>query len=127
MDDKTQNNTDCTNRKRKKSFWSDGLSIDETKMSSLIICLLAGMIYAGTAYLIKGDVSANLADIIIALIYSVASINVAGSLDNLITNRSQIRMKKMEFDHQLDMQEMNNSANNRSRSVNNYNDDYIDI
>ena len=108
-----------SSRNKKKSFWDDGLSIDETKISCLILCLLAGMVYVGIAYMINGDVSTNLADIIIALIYAVASINVASSLDNLINNRNQIKLKQMEYDHEIDMQELNNSSTS--------NDDYIDI
>ena len=108
-----------SNRKKSKSFWDDGLSIDETKISSLIICLLAGMIYVGVAYTMNGDISSNLADIIMALIYAVASINVAGSLDKLMNSRNDMKMKQMQYEHELEMKELDTTTKT--------NDDYIDI
>lgn len=62
------------------NFWKDGLSIDETKTSTLIILLIICILFALTFYVIVGDVTPNLVNIITALIYSVAGVNVAQSL-----------------------------------------------
>lgn len=114
--------------KKPKNFWSDGLSIDESKVSCLIICLIFGMIFVGYSYLKFQDISNNLADIIIALIYGVTGINVASSLDSLMSNRQQTKMKQMEMEHELEMQEkVNSNSSNNTSGNNSSSDEYIDI
>ena len=69
-------------------FWKNGLSIDETKTSTLIICLLVCMIFGGINYIIKGDITNNLTAIIQALIYAIAGVNITnGFFNNGIFNK----------------------------------------
>jgi hypothetical protein len=64
-------------------FFEDGLSVDETKMSSLIICLfitLGPLVYL---CVVKQD-TATLLSLAIAIITAIAGINVT----NMITNKT---------------------------------------
>lgn len=63
-------------------FWKNGLSIDETKMSTMIICLLICMAFAGFNYVMKGDITNNLTAIIQSLIYAIAGVNITNSVIN---------------------------------------------
>lgn len=66
----------------KQWFWKDGLSIDETKLSSLILCLFGCMLFGGVSYIHVGDISTNLTTIITALIYAIAGVNITNSVLN---------------------------------------------
>jgi hypothetical protein len=59
------------------SFFRDGLSVDEMKVSTMIICLLMSMGMALWKTFKYGDFSSNLLDLIKALIIAVAAVNVA--------------------------------------------------
>ena len=63
-----------------KMFWKNGLSIDETKTSALIICLFIVIIFACVHYHYMNDISNNLKDVIETLIYSIAGINIIGNV-----------------------------------------------
>ena len=63
-------------------FWQNGLSIDETKLSALILCLFGCLIFGGINYSTIGDISTNLTTIITALIYSIAGVNITNSIVN---------------------------------------------
>lgn len=69
----------------KKWFWQNGLSIDETKLSALILCLIGCLIFGGINYSSIGDISTNLTTIITALIYSIAGVNITNSIVNRIS------------------------------------------
>lgn len=69
-------------------FWKDGLSIDETKMSTLIICLLVCMAFAGINYIANGDITNNLTAIIQALIYAIAGVNISNNLNGIFNKPS---------------------------------------
>ena len=60
----------------RKAFWKNGLSIDETKTSALIICLFIVIIFACVHYHYMNDISNNIKDIIETLIYAIAGINI---------------------------------------------------
>lgn len=69
----------------KKWFWQNGLSIDETKLSALILCLIGCLIFGGVNYSSIGDISTNLTTIITALIYSIAGVNITNSIVNRVS------------------------------------------
>ena len=69
----------------KKWFWQNGLSIDETKLSALILCLIGCLIFGGINYSTIGDISTNLTTIITALIYSIAGVNITNSIVNRVS------------------------------------------
>lgn len=58
-----------------KSFWRDGLSVDETKTSTLMILLLVFSALAVHSYVTTGDFSLNLLNLIGFLIAAVTGIN----------------------------------------------------
>lgn len=58
-----------------KSFFSDGLSVDETRVSVLMLGFVASLIFGGYMYLTTGTISSVWSDIVITLILSVAGIN----------------------------------------------------
>ena len=64
----------------KTRFLLSGLSVDETKLSALILCLLLAIIFGGVAYCLNGDISNNLTAIITTLIYSIAGVNITNSV-----------------------------------------------
>lgn len=80
------------------SFWKNGISIDEAKVSSLIICLLSSIIFAGLIYIKEHDISNNLTDIIQSLILGIAGINIADKAGQIFT-RDEI--KKNDDDNDM--------------------------
>lgn len=72
----------------KKWFWQNGLSIDETKLSALILCLIGCLVFGGINYSTIGDISTNLTTIITALIYSIAGVNITNSIVNRFSTSS---------------------------------------
>ena len=82
---------------KKRGFFLSSLSIDETRLSALILCLLACMIFGGISYVLVGDITANLTNIITALIYSIAGVNITNSVlskfgNNNSETNTQIQM-----------------------------------
>jgi len=67
------------------------ISLEERKVSSLIICLLIGFIYSLYSYHINGDIGDNLLRLVELLIYSVAGLNVANAIGGIMKT-------KIEFD-----------------------------
>ncbi|MGL5676855.1 MAG: hypothetical protein ACRDDX_10610 [Cellulosilyticaceae bacterium] len=61
----------------KKGTLKDTFSINEYKVSALILCLLTCMAFGGYNYIVHGDVTDNLTNIILALITAVAGVNIA--------------------------------------------------
>lgn len=66
------------------NFWKDGLSLDETKVSALVVSLIFCLIFAFGIYLYKGDISTNLVSVINTLIYSIAGVNSVNAVSNII-------------------------------------------
>lgn len=68
------------------NFWKDGLSINETRISALIVGFIISLTYAIYAYHANGDISNNLLEVIKILVISIASINFAGKLSEGLAN-----------------------------------------
>lgn len=66
-------------------FFKDGFSIDETKVSILLVLLVVSVAFALTMYFKQNFIGGNLAGIITALIYSVAGVNTAHALGGAIS------------------------------------------
>lgn len=64
------------------NFLKDGLSIDETKASVLIVLTIVSVVFGLVMYKINGDITDNLVEIIKFLILSIAGVNVANTLTN---------------------------------------------
>lgn len=72
----------------KHSFFLSSLSIDETRLSVLILCLLSCMIFGGVNYILVGDITANLTNIILTLIYAIAGVNITNAVVNTFGNNN---------------------------------------
>jgi len=70
-------------------YLKDFISLEERKVSSLIICLLIGFIYSLYSYHIHGDIGDNLLRLIELLIYSVAGLNVANCIGNIMKTKKE--------------------------------------
>lgn len=65
-----------------QSFWADGLSVNESKVSALIIILIVGTGFAGYQCFVIGDVTAGVVELLKAVIYSIAGINIANDVSS---------------------------------------------
>ena len=75
-------------KKEKRNFWSDGLSINETRFSVLVVMTLSGFGYALFSHYSKGDITENLLELVRVLILSIVGVNVANSVsDSFRTKR----------------------------------------
>ena len=73
----------------RRGFLLSALSIDEARLSILILCLLLTIIFGGVNYVLVGDITANLTNIIITLIYAIAGVNITSSIVNSINNKGE--------------------------------------
>ena len=62
----------------------DGLSIDEAKVSVLILCTLICFIFVLLKYHIDGDVSDNIVLVFQTLVAAVAGVNIANKVTSII-------------------------------------------
>lgn len=62
----------------------DGLSIDEAKVSVLILCTLICFVFVLVKYHIDGDVSDNIVLVFQTLVAAVAGVNIANKVTSLI-------------------------------------------
>jgi uncharacterized membrane protein YfcA len=65
-------------------FLKDGLSIEETKVSSLILIFVFTIGLATYMVLTQGDVPLNLTEIIKILIFAIAGVNVADKINEYL-------------------------------------------
>ena len=79
----------------KHSFFLSSLSIDETRLSVLILCLILSMIFGGVNYVLIGDITANLTNIILTLIYAIAGVNITNAVVNTFGNNNGNRSSEM--------------------------------
>jgi len=67
-----------------KGFWKDGLSVDESKVSVLILAFIITLASCLFSYFTIGHIGDNLTKIITVLIYAVAGVNVADKIKSII-------------------------------------------
>ena len=65
-------------------FLGDGLSVDETKFSVLIILTIIYAIFMIIIYCLKEDISSNLVLIFQTLVAAVAGINIAEAISSKV-------------------------------------------
>lgn len=65
----------------------DGLSIDEAKVSALIICTLADFALVAWCIITQGDISDNHLYLTQTLVAAVAGVNIAGQLAGFIKRK----------------------------------------
>lgn len=74
---------DNTENKQKFSL-KDGLSIDEAKVSALILCTIADFLLIAYCMAVNGDITDNHLILFQTLIAAVAGVNIADKLTSLI-------------------------------------------
>lgn len=60
---------------KKASFWKDGLSVKESKFSIIGVLLITGILYALFSHHSDGDITANLLDLVKALLMAFVGMN----------------------------------------------------
>lgn len=65
----------------------DGLSIDEAKVSALIICTLGDFALVAWCIVVNGDISDNHLYLTQTLVAAVAGVNIAGQLAGFIKRK----------------------------------------
>lgn len=83
---------------RKVHFWVDGLSINESKVSTLIVCLLACISFAGYIYINKGDISNNLTTLTTTLIWGIAGVNIADKISGMVSHNANANNEYNNYD-----------------------------
>lgn len=73
-----------------KTLFSRIFSIEESKVSTMIICLIGTLTFACIVYVQTGEFNPNIANVIIALIAGVAGMNISS---NFNVNASNINQK----------------------------------
>ena len=76
--------------KRLLGFLSDGISVDETKFSVLIVLTIVYAIFILVLYCMKNDISSNLVLVFQTLITAIAGINVAESISSNIGGNNKL-------------------------------------
>lgn len=74
--------------KRKRNFWADGFSIDETRFSMLAVLSVIGFIYALYADAHEG-IGDNLLSLINSVLLSFVGVNVAESVSRAYTTKKR--------------------------------------
>lgn len=65
----------------------DGLSINEAKVSALIILCVLTFLFAFVMYVLDKDITDNLTSIIQTLILVIGGVNLSNSISNIFTKR----------------------------------------
>lgn len=65
----------------------DGLSINEAKVSALIILCVLTFLFAFVMYVLEKDITDNLTSIIQTLIVVIGGVNLSNSISNIFTKR----------------------------------------
>ncbi|WP_444314127.1 hypothetical protein [Megamonas funiformis] len=66
----------------------DGISIEETKVSALIILCVLTFLFAFVMYVLDKDITDNLTSIIQTLILVIGGVNLSNSIASVFTKRS---------------------------------------
>lgn len=70
-----------------------GVSLDEFKVSTLILGLIALLIAALISYFTLGDITANLVSLIETFVFAVAGINAVNGVATIVNN-SKLKVKE---------------------------------
>lgn len=75
--------------KKIKSFFKDAFSLDEARVSSLIIVMFTMMIFFMVMYSMHGDVSMNLSNIFLFVLGCVAGVNSVNSIKDIFVKNTE--------------------------------------
>lgn len=74
--------------KKRKGFWTDGLSVDETRFSTLAFLTIVGFAYALIADY-RGDLGDNLLSLVQAALMAFVGVNVADKVGNVMASKKR--------------------------------------
>lgn len=78
-------------------FLKDGFSIDEMKVSVLVLCLIAVVAIGGYGYISSGDITSNWLTLTEFFIASVAGVNAVGLVSNAYAIKSRNIMNNKSY------------------------------
>lgn len=78
-------------KKKKRSFWADGLSINETKFSVLVVMTVIGFGYSIYSHAATGDITNNLLDLVKFLVISIVGINCANYVTEAFRSKRETK------------------------------------
>jgi hypothetical protein len=84
-----------------KSWFRDGVSMDETRVSSLVLIFVITSLFALGMYYLHGDFSDNLLILGQTLIYSVAGVNVANGIKSAVAEYKKNDNNKGDFSDRI--------------------------
>lgn len=87
--DENQNNTE-QQEQPKNNFFHNVMSVDETRVSLLMVCLVTSLVFGAYMYVVNTDISKTWADIIETFAYCVTGINVAGAVMGGAVGKSKV-------------------------------------
>lgn len=76
-----------------KSWWQNGISIDETKSSILILVFLLASIGSMIAYGFNGDITDNCLDFLKIMVFSIAGVNGITTISNAVKGFNEMKNK----------------------------------
>lgn len=85
------------------NFWKDGISINETKASSLVVGFLVSIFYAIYTYHMVGDFSDNLLELLKLLIFAIAGVNGISGFAEIIKNAKDYNQISKEIKNENNM------------------------
>jgi|SRR5574344_1229436 hypothetical protein len=90
--EENQNNVEPTQQEQQPThnFFHNVMSVDETRVSLLMICLVASLLFGAYMYIANTDISKTWADIIETFAYCVTGINVAGAVMGGSVGKSKV-------------------------------------
>lgn len=102
-------------KKKNINFWENGLTVDESKVSVLVVSLLICVAFAGYSYVKNGDITENFTTIITTLIWGIAGVNVADRINSVFNSNNK------KLNNYYDENSMYGAYNYNSYDYNSYN------
>lgn len=81
----------------------DGLSIDEFKLSTLILAHLAVLTCSLIIYFLTGDISDNLLTLNETLIYSIAGVNAVNGFASIVKKKVSKQSEEYMIDNEVNV------------------------
>lgn len=92
----------------RKYFWQDGLSIDESRVSAVVVAFLATTTVALWSYVSRGSISPEVVLLLQTLITAVTGINVANKVSDIFASRNNLPVVKQPVNEPSDIDKSRN-------------------
>jgi hypothetical protein len=84
-------------QKKGSSFFKDGLSINETRMSALILVFIAGAGFSFYQVVKTGDIAEGLLSLLMYLIMAISGINISESVMKGIKKKNSEESEEQQY------------------------------